>query len=387
MNTLKKISLHNIILAIIFFGLGLLSYQFFYSLDQKELKDNDLSLFWEVWNLMEEKYPFSGPSESEKIYGAIDGLVNSYDDDYSQFLPPEKTEFFSQNVNGEFAGIGAEISLRDGYLMVISPLKNSPAERAGLQPGDIIAEVDSINISGRTLDEAIGEIRGEKGSEVVLTVYRAGELEPFEITIIRDVVNIPVLETETIDDVFVVSVYNFNDNFNSDFEQAMIDFKNSGNKSLLLDLRSNPGGFLLASIDMASYFLPQGAVILRERFDENIEDTLYRSFGYDLLDDIDFEIIVLQNRGSASASEIVAGALADNGVAKIAGEQSFGKGSVQEFIELKNDTSLKVTIAKWLTPNGNKISNIGIEPDYEILPDYDSIEDVQLLETLKLFEK
>lgn len=381
----KKISIANILVPLIFFGFGLLSYQFFFSTHQRIIQEKDMSLFWKVWNTMEEKYPFAKPSEKEQIYAAIEGLVDSYDDDYSQFLPPVQSEFFNQTVSGVFAGIGAEIAVRNGFLTVVAPLKESPAEKSGILPGDIITHVNDVDITGETLDGAISKIRGEENSIVTLTIYRAGESEARDIEIRREIVKIPVLENEIIDDTFIVHLYNFNEQSEDEFKKAMIEFKESGLNQLVIDVRNNPGGFLLASIEMASYFLPQGTVVLREYFGEHQDDVVYRSYGYDLFDDINPEVIILQNGGSASASEIIAGALSDNGVAKIAGEQSYGKGSVQQLIELPEGTALKVTIAQWLTPKGQEISEVGITPDYEILPDYDSIEDIQLQETLKLF--
>lgn len=381
----KKISNSNILVAILFFFLGAVLVRYLPVENKSYDNSADLALFWEVWGIMEEKYPLAEPSEKEKIYSAIEGLVESYGDDYSKFLPPEESEYFNQSVTGTFAGIGAEIAIRNGLLTIIAPLKDSPAENGGLLSGDIITHVDDFDITGETLDGAISRIRGPKGSIVTLKVYRQGEDKEKNIEITRDTVVIPVLETEIINDVFVVYLYNFNEQAEAEFAKAMQEFKDTGLSKIILDVRNNPGGFLVASIDIASYFLPQGTIILKEYFGEGREDIIYRSSGHQLLQDINPQIIILQNNGSASASEIIAGALVDNGVAKIAGEQSYGKGSVQQLIELPELTALKVTIAKWLRPNGDIISEIGITPDHEIMPDYDSTEDIQLQETLMLF--
>lgn len=387
-NNLKnKIYFKNIAIAVSFFVIGVLLSNFVILKNKHTSKDADLSLFWDVWQAMEEYYPFDEPGNEDKVYSAIEGLVESYDDEYSSFFPPARSEFFSQTISGTFAGIGAEIGIRNGYLSVIAPLKDSPAEKAGIKSGDIVSHVDGIDISGDTLDVAIARIRGPIRTDVILTIIRIeeGELETVDITINRDTVNIPVLEIEQINDVFIIHLYNFNTSAKEEFTNALTEFKNSGSTKLLIDVRNNPGGFLSASIDMASYFLPQGSVILREKFGEGKEDKIYRSKGYLLLEDLDFQTIVLQNSGSASASEILAGALRDNNAAFVAGEQSYGKGSVQQLIDLPENTALKVTIAKWLTPSSNQISEIGITPDFEISSDYDSIEDIQLQETLKLF--
>jgi len=388
-NILKnKIYLRNIIIAILFFIIGLMFNSFFSIFNHNEQgSKGDLALFWEVWESMERYYPFEEPQDKDKVFSAIEGLVYSYGDDYSRFYPPVESEFFAQTIAGTFAGIGAEIIIREGFLTIVAPLKNSPSEKSGVKTGDIVTHVDGIDISGDTLDQAISKIRGPINTDVVLTIYRIGETnnETIDISITRDTVVIPVLETEKRDDIFIVHLHNFNNSAESEFEKAMIEFKESGLDKLLLDVRNNPGGFLEASIDIASYFLPQGTVVLIEELGADVENKIYRSKGYTLLKDINPEIIILQNRGSASASEIIAGALRDNGVASIVGEQSFGKGSVQQLIALSNDTALKVTVAKWLTPKENQISKIGIIPDVEILPDYDSIEDRQLQKTLKLF--
>lgn len=383
----NNIYLKNIAIAVLFFVLGFVLSDFASQKERYNSNNADLSLFWDVWNTMEEYYPFDEPENEDKVYSAIEGLVSSYDDEYSSFFPPVESEFFAQTIAGTFAGIGAEISIRNGFLSVVAPLKNSPAEKSGVKAGDIITHVDDIDISGDTLDRAIARIRGPIGTEVKLSIVRIDEVEPEEIDIYinRDTVNIPVLETRQEEDIFIIHLYNFNSSAEEKFNEAILEFKESGLDKLILDVRNNPGGFLEASVDIASYFLPQGSVVLREKLGENKEDKIYRSKGNNLLQGLEFQTIILQNNGSASASEIIAGALRDNGIATIAGEQSFGKGSVQQLIGLPKNTALKVTVAKWLTPNNNQISEVGITPDFEILQDYDSLEDIQLQETLKLF--
>lgn len=379
-STIQRISWHNILLALVFFALGYLSMNILQRLKYEKVSQENFDLFWQVWSTVEEKYPFEEPSEQDKIYGAIAGLVASYEDDYSVFLPPVSSEFFNQTIEGEFGGIGAEIGIRSGYLTIVAPLKGSPAEQSGIKSGDIITHVDSIDITGDTLDEAIGRIRGKIGTDVILTLIRLDKAESIDITITRDTVTIPVLDTEVINDTFVIHLYNFNESSADKFKDALLEFKSLNLDKLLIDVRNNPGGYLTAAVDMASYFLPQGDIILREQYGTNTEEeTLYRSIGYSLLDDINFETKVLINQGSASASEILAGALSDHGVADIIGESSYGKGSVQEFINLPDDTSLKVTVAKWLTPNRRQISGVGIEPD-QIIEVNESISETRQLE-------
>jgi carboxyl-terminal processing protease len=382
----KKISFNNIIIALVFFGLGYVSFDQISEINKNIQSEQNLDLFWKVHSTLEERYPFQEPTSKEKMFGAIKGLVDSYDDDYSSFLPPEENKFFTDTISGEFGGIGAEIGIRGGYLAVVSPLKFSPAEKAGMLPGDIITHVDGRNITGKSLDGAISLIRGEIGTIVTLEIIRFEEEEPIEISITRDVVVVPVLDTKIIKEAFVISLYNFNDLSEDSFREAITEFKKSGKEKLLIDVRNNPGGFLTSAVDMASHFLPQGEIVLREEHGLGPEDqTEFRSTGSNLLEGYEFETIVLINEGSASASEILAGALRDHGVARIVGETSFGKGSVQELIQLPEKTSLKITIAKWLTPNGDQISDIGIKPDVYIPFNPESETDTQLFSAIDVF--
>lgn len=384
----RTISWHNILLAIIFFVGGYISFGFINEYVSSRPEAKDMSLFWEVWNTMEEKYPFDEPNNQEKIYGAIEGLVKSYGDDYSSFLPPVRSEFFNQTITGEFGGAGMEIGVREGFLVVISPLKNSPAEKAGILPNDIITHVDDVDISGDSLDEAISRIRGKIGTSVTLTLLRRGESEALEISLTREEVHIPIIETEIIENVFIIHLYNFNEASDTAFKDALEKFKKSGKKQLLIDLRNNPGGYLDAAVAISSYFLPQGTVIVREQHGEDKDDQItYRSKGYKLLDNHQYETMVLINGGSASASEILAGALSENDAALVVGEQSYGKGSVQELLRLPQGTSLKVTVAKWLTPLGNQISKVGIEPDVKIpVREVETERDIQLYDAVTLFD-
>jgi carboxyl-terminal processing protease len=328
----------------------------------------DFESFWRVWDLIDEKFQPSSStqiiSNEEKVWGAIDGLVGSLNDPYTDFLPPSDHEQFETTIQGEFSGVGMEVGIEDDILTVISPLKNTPAEKSGIKTGDKILEIDDISSVSMTLDEAVDKIRGPIGTPVVLTVSREGETELIKIEIIRDQINIPTLDTEIRDDVFIISLYNFSANSSNDFRGALREFVKSKKSNLILDLRGNPGGFLNSAVDIASWFLPSGKIIVTEDFG-NKEDKDFRSKGYNIFND-NLDMIVLVNRGSASASEIVAGALQQHGIATIVGEPTFGKGSVQELIQITDDTSFKVTIAQWLTPNGNSISDGGLQPDIVI---------------------
>lgn len=330
-----------------------------------QFQNIDFNLFWDVWSRLEAKYVDKDKiNRQELLYGAAKGLVKALDDPYSEFMPPADAKQFQEDVSGSFSGIGAEIGIRKGVLTIISPLKDSPAERAGLKAGDKILKVDDTSTGDLTLNEAVRLIRGPQGSEVRLSIFRESADKSFEVKIVRDTIKIPVLETEVKPDgIFVIKLFHFTENAAFEFRRAIQEFFSSGSKKLILDLRNNPGGFLAVSVDIASWWLPPGEIVARERFADGSEN-IHRSSGYRLL--ADTPTVVLINEGSASASEIVAGALRDNRGIKLIGAKTFGKGSVQEVLPLEGGSSLKITIAKWLTPNGTEINGTGIEPDIKV---------------------
>lgn len=327
----------------------------------------DLQPFWKTLNVLNERFvpttaTSSVPTDEKKVFGAIQGLAASYGDPYTVFFPPKESGQFADEVRGEFGGVGIEIGIKDNTLVVIAPLKNTPAERAGIKAGELILKIDKQYTDGMSVDDAIDLIRGEKGTPVVLTM-KNGAKDPHEVKLVRDTISIPTIDTKLRDDgVFVISLYNFSANSASLFRDALRAFINSGTDKLVIDLRNNPGGYLEAAQDMASFFLPLGKTIVIEDTGVNTKQESLKSKGYDVFNQ-NLKLAVLINGGSASASEILAGALKDNGVAKLVGEKSFGKGSVQELIPITADTSLKVTIARWLTPKGVSISLDGITPD------------------------
>jgi len=330
----------------------------------------DLTEFWQVWNVLENKFVASGtttPNDNEaRVYGAIDGLVRSYGDPYTVFLPPEDAQMFEEDISGNFSGVGMEVGMRDGAITIIAPLPNTPAEAAGLLSGDIIVRIDGKSTDGMSVDGAVRLIRGEKDTEVVLTILREDADELLEVPVVRDTIVVPTIETEQHGDVFVISLYSFNAIAEASMQQALREYVRSGSRKLILDLRGNPGGFLQGAVSIGSYFLPSGKVIVRESFGPGKEEQVYRSSGKTLGPYAPKKMVVLVNGGSASASEILAGALQEHGAATLIGSQTYGKGSVQELIDLKDDSSLKVTIAQWLTPNGNSISEGGLTPDVEV---------------------
>lgn len=332
-------------------------------------EQTDFAPFWKSWTVIDEKF-FTGnhatTSEQKRVWGAIEGMVASLGDPYSVFLPPEEAETFQENIAGNFGGIGIEIGVKDDILTVIAPMKGTPAEKAGLLAGDKILKIGDTITSDIRVDEAVRLIRGEVGTEVTLTIFREKDDTPREIKIARAIINIPIIDTNLRPDgIFVIELYSFSANSPGLFRNALREFVASQSDKLLLDLRGNTGGFLQAAVEMASYFLTQGAVIVTEDFAGDKEDIVYRSRGYDVFTD-KLKMVILVDGGTASAAEILAGALSEHGKAKLVGVKTFGKGSVQELIDITDDTSLKLTVAHWRTPKGHMISEKGLEPEVKV---------------------
>lgn len=331
----------------------------------QEFAAADFNLFWEVWARLEDKFvDHDKINRDQMVYGAIAGLARSLKDPYTEFLPPAESKQFQEDIKGAFGGIGAEIGIRKNIVTVIAPLKGNPAEKAGIKAGDKILKVDDASTADLGLDEAVRLIRGEPGTKVRLTILRDGVERTREFTITRDIIKIQIVSTEArADGVFVIKLNHFTENAAFEFRKAVQEFFDSGSKKIILDLRNNPGGFLTVAVDIASWWVPAGEPIARERF-ADAEEEVYRSSGYAVLGKV--PTVLLINEGSASASEIVAGALRDHKNIKLVGIKSFGKGSVQEVVQLPKLASLKVTIAKWLTPKGVEIDGKGLEPDIKV---------------------
>lgn len=323
--------------------------------------------FWEVWDLLEEKYAIASTTdeitEKQRVEGAIEGLVDSYEDPHTTYLPPKDSDIFSESISGNFSGVGMEVGIRDDMVTVISPLPDTPAEQAGVLAGDVIVRIDGESTEDMNIDQAVQLIRGERGSEVVLQMYREGELEFIDIPITRDTIKIPTAKYEQIDDVFVISLFSFNAIAVEQMTEALEEYLKSDTEKLIIDLRGNPGGYLESSVMIASYFLPTGKVVVKESFGDSSKDDVFRSRGNQIQIFTPDNLVVLVDGGSASASEILAGALQDHDTATVIGAQTFGKGSVQELVDLDDGSSLKVTVARWLTPKGTSISDGGLTPD------------------------
>ncbi|MBU0476486.1 S41 family peptidase [Patescibacteria group bacterium] len=349
----------------------------------------DFSLFWETWAKIQEK--FVNPEKidtQEMIYGAISGMVKSLDDPYTIFLDPEDAKRFEEDVKGKFEGVGMEIGIREEQLTVIAPLEGTPAQKAGLRAGDRVIKVGDTYTRDVTIDEAVNLIRGPKGTEVVLTIYREEWEETKEIKIVRGVIEIPSLEWELKEgDIAYIKLYQFSEKANVDFRKAAVEILDSKADRIILDLRNNPGGYLEVAQDIAGWFVERGEVVVIEDFGQGKEKKEYKAGGNPKF--LEYPVVVLINQGSASGSEILAGALRDNRGIKIIGEQSFGKGSVQELEKLQGGSSLKITVAKWLTPNGQLITDIGLEPDIIVeitKEDYDKELDPQLDKAIEIIK-
>lgn len=339
-------------------------------LDATPDKDLDFRDFWKVYNALETRFvqthgSTTAPTDEEKIWGAIQGLVSAYGDPYTTFFPPEEAKIFEENISGNFSGVGMEIGMNEDHILtVIAPLKGTPAERAGILAGDLILAIDGQSTEGISTDQAVTRIRGEKGTTVKLTILRGDATR--EISVVRDTIQVPTLDSsyDAATGIYTITLYEFTGNSAKLFDQALREFKNSGSKKLIIDVRGNPGGYLSAAVSMASHFLPKGAEIVTEDYTGNQENVVHRSSGSGGVP-AGAQIVVLVDKGSASASEILAGALQDHGVAKLVGTETFGKGSVQELIDV-GDASLKITVARWLTPSGRSISAGGLTPDVKV---------------------
>lgn len=336
-------------------------------------KDMDFSPFWRAWGVLDEKFVGSGTTtillenSDERIWGAISGMVSSLNDPYTVFLPPKEKKSFESDIKGSFGGVGIELGMRDNILAVISALENTPAKKAGIMAGDKIIEIDGQTTEKMSIEKAIFLIRGEVGTKIKMLIRREKIKDPIPFEITRTIINVPIIETVIYPgNIFSIKLYSFNENSPALFRKALFEFIKSGSNKLILDLRGNPGGYMDAAVNMASWFLPQGKVVLREQIGPNKEERLHRSVRQAIFTK-NLKMVILIDRGSASASEILASALSEHGVAITVGEKTFGKGSVQELINITDDTALKVTVARWLTPKGISISEQGLIPDIEIV--------------------
>lgn len=315
-----------------------------------------------LWQIINDDYLHADKIKSdEAAYSAAEAIVKSLDDPYSTFYRPAGARDFQSRINGEVSGIGAQVEDRDGVLTIVTPLTSSPAEKAGLKPGDEIIAVNGVSIVGTPYEAAVDKVRGPKGTTVILRIRRSGS--EFDVSVVRDIVKVPEITISWQEDIAVVRLLQFGKLTDTDLRPEMAHVQEQNPKGIVLDLRNNPGGLLHAASSVVSNFLDKGSpvAIIRSRTGEETDRT---EVAPTIVAGV--PLVVLVNGGSASAAEIVAGALQDAGRATIIGEKTFGKGTVQEVLEFNDQSSLKLTIAEWLTPKGRKIDGVGVEPDLVI---------------------
>jgi carboxyl-terminal processing protease len=321
----------------------------------------NMEVFWDTWNILSANYVDPHALVTEKmIFGAVKGMINSINDPYTTFMTPKENREFQEGLQGHLEGIGAELTLRNGMLTVISPLKGSPAQKAGLQPEDVIYMINSESTEDMTLEQAVLKIRGPKGTPVILSILRKGRNEPMDITITRQVININSIDWKMDGNIAIIEINQFGDTTNSEFSKAISEILPERPTGVILDLRYNGGGYLDGAIDIVSEFLEKEKVVTIKKRNPEEDEVIYVN-GQARLANVPLAILI--NRGSASASEIVAGAIQDHNRGIIIGERSFGKGTVQSVENLVGGSSLRVTIAKWFTPNDQNITETGIMPD------------------------
>lgn len=361
------------------------------------IPDLDFSLFWKVWdNVSSSYYDKSKLKSADMVYGAISGMVASLGDPYTLFLQPSQNKLTNEDLQGNFSGVGIELGFKGTQLAVIAPLSGTPAQRAGIKPGDLIVGIkdeakkldiatDSIN-----LGQAVEDIRGPIATKVTLTIVREGSDKPFTVDLIREQINVPSVKIEYLGlpvpagenkDVVHISILKFGGDTLTEWQKAIQEISKSKITKVILDLRNNPGGYLQDAVDIAGEFLSKGSVaVIQENGDGTKHELKTDREG----EFVNSSVVVLVNGGSASASEILAGSLRDNRGVKLVGEKTFGKGTIQEPQDLDGGSGLHVTIAKWLTPNGTWVHGTGLTPDVKVTNEGSSTTDAQLDAALKL---
>ena len=365
----KKI-IYPIILFVCFvaiFGLGLWIGETKLAYHVPQPGTIDFSLFWDTYAKLQEKFIDPTKIDEKKIvYGAIEGMTSSLKDPYTVFFDPTEAKLFQQDLAGSFEGIGVQIGVKKDLLTVIAPLKGTPGEKAGLKPGDNIVKIDGKDSTNITADEAVNLIRGVKGTTVTLTIFREGWDKTKDIKIVRETIKVPSIELsfKNSGDTAYLQVYQFDGTLESDFQSKALQIIQSHAKNIVLDLRNNPGGYLEVAQNLAGWMLPKGQIVTIEDFGKGKEQTIYKTEGNSQL--AGYPMVVLINEGSASASEILSGALRDDRNIKLIGTKSFGKGCVQQPIDFPDGSLLKVTVANWLTPKGASITDVGLTPDVKV---------------------
>lgn len=370
MQTLLKVLLTTLVALVIFSAGALLGFgaRELTVADQPSAEaEQDLALYWEVWNRVSEQHYGGIPADANTTYGAIRGSLATLNDPYTIFLEPEPAAKEKAQLEGQFGGIGAFVQQNEAGEIVLDPMRDQPAEQAGLLKGDVLIAVDGVDLTPEMpVDDVVNKIRGEVGTDVTLTVRREGSDTPIDLVVTRAIIETPSADWRLLEQaptIGYIQLAAFTERSNAEIEQAITELKEQGAESFVLDLRGNGGGLLDAAVDIASQFLSEGIVVREDRQNEGEREYDVHSGGKLL----DAPLVVLVNGGTASASEIVAGALQDYGRATLIGEKTYGKGSVQLIYELSDRSRLHVTVAKWFTPNRNQIDGSGLTPNVEIL--------------------
>lgn len=381
------------ILLVISFILGGFYFQdYVYSFinSNSKLSNNlETNSLQKVYNFLREEYlyPDKFKDKTTAELGAVKGLVESLDDPYTVYFSKDEYKDFSENLDGKFQGIGAEIGLREGQLIIVAPITGTPASKAGLLPGDAIIAINGETTFGLSVDKAVTKIRGEKGTEVKLEITREGQDGIKEFTIVRDTIDFPYITVKEKDGVGIITLSQFQVETAQELDQEIMKLQEKGINNVILDLRNNPGGYLQSAVDVVELFTPKGSVAVIEKGrDSNTRTELKtkRTPKY-----ADIKLVILVNQGSASASEIVAGALRDLKDIKLVGQTTFGKGLVQSTKDFPDGSVLKYTIAEWYTPSGTALNKEGIKPDFEViltLEDIKSAKDPQLDKAIELIK-
>ena len=359
--------------------------------DIKGLDFNKLDILNEVRGDLSSKFvswkaTYTAPTAKEVEQSIVSGYVASFKDPYTVYFPPVAAKTFEENVKGSFGGVGMEVGERDGYINVIAPLKDSPSQKAGIKTGDIIISIDGKDVTGMSTEQAVSFIRGEVGTIVKIKVFRPSEKVQKEFEVKRDIIKIPTLDTETKNGIFIIHLYNFSAESPELFRTALVEFTKTNLDKMVIDLRGNPGGYLEAAVNIASFFLDEGKMVVSEKGNASYGNVDHRAKAFKAFNE-KLKLYLVVDGGSASASEILAGALQDQGVAKVYGQKSYGKGSVQEFINLKTAGALKVTVANWYTPSGKSITENKIVPDVELARNASTTAESEMNDILKLILK
>jgi carboxyl-terminal processing protease len=364
----------------------------------QDKRDVDFSLFWRIWDIVDQSYYDKTKISPQKmVYGAISGMVSSLGDPYTSFLPPEENKVVEEDLSGSFEGIGIQIGFKGKDLAVIAPLPNSPAEKAGVKAGDLIAGIidSSKNIdtvtTGMSLNDAVKIIRGKRGTKVTLVLIRGEATEPFKKEIVRENIDVPSVTLEIIDNpkdknekIAHIRLLKFGADTDSEWQKKVNEVvANKNINKIVLDLRNNPGGYLQGAVDIAGEFMKKDSVVvIEDRGKEKNEFKTNRLGSFQ-----NYKVVLLVNAGSASASEILAGALSETLGYKLVGEKTFGKGTIQEPLQLDKGSSLHITTAKWLTPNGNWVHEKGLEPNTVVVDNTETEVDEQLQEAIKQIDR